>query len=73
MKSYMKFKVEEEVSWNADTMKPETKYFIWAGQKCVKLVRTKEEALEALEAISNNYPSNIGTTVIAEKEVEYEL
>ena len=72
MKSYMKFKVEKEVSWNSDTLQPETKYFIWAGTKCIKLVRTEEEALEALETISKNYPSNVGTTVIAEKEVEYE-
>lgn len=72
MKSYMKFRVEEEVTFNTDTMQTEVKYFIWAGSKCVKLTRSKEEALEALEIISTNYPKNIGTTTIAEKEVEYE-
>lgn len=72
MKSYIKFKVEKEVSWDSTAMQPEVKYFIWAGNKCVKLVRTEEEALEALEIISKNYPREVGTTVIAEKEVEYE-
>lgn len=71
MKSYVKFKIEKEVKWDSTTMKMETKYFVWAGNNCLALKNTEEEALEAYEAIKANFKSS-GTTVIKYEEVIYE-
>jgi hypothetical protein len=72
MKSYMKFKIEKEVCWDSTAMIPEVKYWIYAGTKCVKLARTEEEANAAFEIIKKNYPSEVGTFLMKEEEVEYE-
>lgn len=71
MKSYCKFKIEKEVKWDASTMGMVTKYFVWAGQNCLALKYTEEEALEAYEAIKSSFKSG-GTTIIKEEEVVYE-
>ena len=71
MKSYCKFKIEKEVKWDASTMGMVTKYFVWAGNQCLALKNTEEEALEAYESIKANYISG-GTTIIKEEEVVYE-
>lgn len=71
MKSYCKFKIEKEVKWDATSMAMETKYFVWAGNNCLALKRTEEEALEAYEAIKKSYQTG-GTFIIKEEEVEYE-
>lgn len=71
MKSYVKFKIEKEVKWDTTTMEMVTKYFVWAGNNCLALKYTEEEALEAFEAIKANFKSG-GTTVIKYEEVEYE-
>lgn len=71
MKSYVKFKIEKEVKWDSTTMEMVTKYFVWAGNNCLALKYTEEEALEAYEAIKANFKSG-GTTVIKYEEVIYE-
>ena len=71
MKSYIKFKIEKEVKWDSSTMDMVTKYFVWAGNQCLALKNTEEEALEAYESIKANYISG-GTTIIKEEEVDYE-
>ncbi len=71
MNSYIKFKIEKEVKWDANTMGMVTKYFVWAGSQCLALKNTEEEALEAYESIKANYITG-GTTIIKEEEVDYE-
>jgi len=71
MKSYVKFKIEKEVKWDANAMDMVTKYFVWAGNNCLALKYTEEEALEAYEAIKASFKTG-GTTVIKEEEVDYE-
>jgi hypothetical protein len=71
MKSYIKFKIEKEVKWDSTTMGMVTKYFVWAGNQCLALKNTEEEALEAYESIKANYISG-GTSIIKEEEVDYE-
>jgi hypothetical protein len=71
MKSYVKFKIEKEVKWDANKMDMVTKYFVWAGSNCLALKYTEEEALEAYEAIKASFKTG-GTTVIKEEEVDYE-
>lgn len=72
MKSYVKFKIEKEVKWDAHAMDMVTKYFVWAGNQCLALANTEEDALKAYEAIKANFKTG-GTTVIKEEEVDYEL
>lgn len=71
MNSYIKFKIEKEVKWDSTTMGMVTKYFVWAGNQCLALKNTEEEALEAYESIKANYISG-GTSIIKEEEVDYE-
>jgi len=71
MNSYVKFKIEKEVKWDAHTTSMVTKYFVWAGSQCLALKNTEEEALEAYEAIKASFVEG-GTFVIKEEEVIYE-
>jgi hypothetical protein len=71
MNSYVKFKIEKEVKWDANTTSMVTKYFVWAGSQCLALKNTEEEALEAYEAIKASFKTG-GTTIIKEEEVNYE-
>ena len=71
MNSYVKFKIEKEVKWDAHTTSMVTKYFVWAGPNCLALKHTEEEALEAYEAIKASFKTG-GTTIIKEEEVNYE-
>jgi hypothetical protein len=71
MNSYVKFKIEKEVKWDAHTTSMVTKYFVWAGSQCLALKNTEEEALEAYEAIKASFKTG-GTTIIKEEEVNYE-
>ena len=71
MKSYVKFKIEKEVKWDANAMEMVTKYFVWAGHNCLALKYTEEEALVAYEAIKASFVEG-GTSVIKEEEVIYE-
>jgi len=71
MNSYVKFKIEKEVKWDAHTTSMVTKYFVWAGSQCLALKNTEEEALEAYEAIKGSFKTG-GTTIIKEEEVNYE-
>ena len=71
MNSYVKFKIEKEVKWDAHTTSMVTRYFVWAGSQCLALKNTEEEALEAYEAIKASFKTG-GTTIIKEEEVNYE-
>jgi hypothetical protein len=65
----MKFKIEKETRWDITKMDIVTKYYIWAGAKCLALVYTEEEALVIYDKIKSNYIDG-ETVVILEEDVE---
>ena len=69
MSSYMKFKIEKETRWDITKMDIVTKYFIWAGTKCLALVDNEEEALVIYDKIKSSYIDG-DTVVIKEEDVE---
>ncbi len=71
MNSYMKFKIERETRWDISKMDIVTKYYIWAGTKCLALVDTEEEALVIYDKIKSSYIDG-DTVVIKEEDVEFE-
>jgi len=71
MNSYMKFKIEKETRWDITKMDIVTKYYIWAGTKCLALVDTEEEALVIYDKIKSSYIDG-DTVVIKEEDVEFE-
>ncbi len=71
MNSYMKFKIEKEIRWDITKMDIVTKYYIWAGTKCLALVDTEEEALVIYDKIKSSYIDG-DTVVIKEEDVEFE-
>ena len=71
MSSYMKFKIEKETRWDITKMDIVTKYYIWAGTKCLALVDTEEEALVIYDKIKSSYIDG-DTVVIKEEDVEFE-
>ena len=71
MSSYMKFKIEKETRWDVNKMDIVTKYYIWAGTKCLALVDTEEEALVVYDKIKSSYIDG-DTVVIKEEDIEFE-
>ena len=71
MKSYMRFKIEKETRWDVSKMDIVTKYYIWAGTKCLALVDTEEEALVVYDKIKSSYIDG-DTVVIKEEDIEFE-
>ena len=71
MSSYMKFKIEKETRWDITKMDIVTKYFIWAGTKCLASVDNEEEALVVYDKIKSSYIDG-DTVVIKEEDVEFE-
>ena len=69
MTSYMKFKIEKETRWDVTKMDIVTKYYIWAGTKCLALVDTEEEALVVYDKIKSSYIDG-DTVVILEEDIE---
>ena len=69
MSSYMKFKIEKETRWDITKMDIVTKYFIWAGTKCLASVDNEEEALVVYDKIKSSYIDG-DTVVIKEEDVE---
>jgi len=67
----MKFKIEKETRWDITKMDIVTKYYIWAGTKCLALVDTEEEALVIYDKIKSSYIDG-DTVVIKEEDVEFE-
>jgi hypothetical protein len=67
----MKFKIERETRWDISKMDIVTKYYIWAGTKCLALVDTEEEALVIYDKIKSSYIDG-DTVVIKEEDVEFE-
>ena len=70
MSSYMKFKIEKETRWDITKMDIVTKYFIWAGTKCLASVDNEEEALVVYDKIKSSYIDG-DTVVIKEEDVEF--
>jgi len=71
MSSYMKFKIEKETRWDINKMDIVTKYYIWAGTKCLASVDNEEEALVVYDKIKSSYIDG-DTVVIKEEDVEFE-
>lgn len=71
MSSYMKFKIEKETRWDITKMDIVTKYYIWAGTKCLASVDNEEEALVIYDKIKSSYIDG-DTVVIKEEDVEFE-
>jgi len=71
MSSYMKFKIEKETRWDINKMDIVTKYYIWAGTKCLASVDNEEEALVIYDKIKSSYIDG-DTVVIKEEDVEFE-
>ena len=69
MSSYMKFKIEKETRWDITKMDIVTKYYIWAGTKCLASVDNEEEALVVYDKIKSSYIDG-DTVVIKEEDVE---
>jgi hypothetical protein len=67
----MKFKIEKETRWDITKMDIVTKYYIWAGTKCLALVDTEEEALVVYDKIKSSYIDG-DTVVIKEEDIEFE-
>ena len=70
MSSYMKFKIEKETRWDITKMDIVTKYYIWAGTKCLASVDNVEEALVVYDKIKSSYIDG-DTVVIKEEDVEF--
>ena len=70
MSSYMKFKIEKETRWDITKMDIVTKYYIWAGTKCLASVDNEEEALVVYDKIKSSYIDG-DTVVIKEEDVEF--
>jgi hypothetical protein len=66
----MKFKIEKETRWDVSKMDIVTKYYIWAGTKCLALVDTEEEALVVYDKIKSSYIDG-DTVVIKEEDIEF--
>jgi len=66
----MKFKIEKETRWDVTKMDIVTKYYIWAGTKCLALVDTEEEALVVYDKIKSSYIDG-DTVVIKEEDIEF--
>ena len=71
MSSYMKFKIEKETRWDITKMDIVTKYYIWAGTKCLASVDNEEEALVIYDKIKSSYIDG-DTVVIKEEDIEFE-
>jgi hypothetical protein len=67
----MRFKIEKETRWDVSKMDIVTKYYIWAGTKCLALVDTEEEALVVYDKIKSSYIDG-DTVVIKEEDIEFE-
>jgi len=67
----MKFKIEKETRWDINKMDIVTKYYIWAGTKCLASVDNEEEALVVYDKIKSSYIDG-DTVVIKEEDVEFE-
>jgi hypothetical protein len=67
----MKFKIEKETRWDITKMDIVTKYYIWAGTKCLASVNTEEEALVIYDKIKSSYIDG-DTVVIKEEDIEFE-
>ncbi len=72
MNRYMKFKIEKETRWDVNKMDIVTKYYIWAGTKCLALVDTEEEALVMYDKIKSSYIKG-ETVIIKEEDIEFEF